>query len=113
MIPRQRQEDGGNDLAGLNALQGEAAEIATPAERRMLQDHRAGAGDLAAHREALDQPQRDQQDRRPDADGAVGGQQRDDERRTAHQQHAQHQHRLPPVGVPQCPSTNAPIGRAT
>jgi hypothetical protein len=52
----QRQEDGGgDDLAGLRALQGEAAEVATPTERRMFQDHRAGAGDLTADRKALEQ----------------------------------------------------------
>ena len=35
--------------------------VAAPAERRVFEDHRAGAGDLPADREALDQPQDHQQ----------------------------------------------------
>ena len=62
-VVRERQEDRGReDLAGLHALQREAREEAAPAERRVLQDHRAGAGDLAGDREALDQAQDHQQD---------------------------------------------------
>ena len=64
-VVRERQEDRrGEDLPGLHALQREAGEEAAPAERRVLEDHRARAGDLAGDREALDQPQDDEQHRR-------------------------------------------------
>ena len=73
----QRQEHrGGEDLAGLHALQREAAEVAAPAERRVFDDHRARAGDLTADGEALDQPQHHQQRRRPAARPVVGRQER-------------------------------------
>ncbi len=51
-----------------------------------LQRHQHGAAPLAAEAEALHEAQRDQQDRRPDADRGVGRQQADGERGTAHQQ---------------------------
>ena len=101
---RQRQEDGGrDDLTGLHALQREAAEVAAATERRVFQDHRAGPGYLAADREALDQAQEHQQGGREDADRVVGGQQRDQERRAAHQEHAQHEHVLAAVRVTPVP----------
>ena len=77
-VMRERQEHGGGqDLPGLHALQREAGEEAAPAERRVLEDHRAGAGDFAGDRESLDQPQQHQQDRREHADLLVGRQHAD------------------------------------
>lgn len=67
------------------------AKKAAAPERRVLHDHRAGAGDLAAHGEALDEPQDDQQRRGEHADRRVRGEQRDEERREPHHQHAQDQ----------------------
>ena len=68
-VVRERQEDRrGQDLPGLHALQREAGEEAAPAERRVLENHRAGAGDLAGHREALDEAQHDEQHRGEQAD---------------------------------------------
>ena len=68
-IVRKRQEHGrGEDLTRLHALQGEAGEEAAPAERRMLEDHRARAGDLAGDGEALDQAEHDEERRREQAD---------------------------------------------
>ena len=67
-VVRERQEyRRGQDLPGLHALQREAREEAAPAERRVLENHRAGARDFAGDREALDQTQHDQQHRRQQA----------------------------------------------
>jgi hypothetical protein len=72
-VVRQRQEDGGgHDLAGLHALEREAGEEAASTERRVLQDHRAGARDLPGDGEALDQAQQHQQHRSQQADLLVG-----------------------------------------
>ena len=99
-VVRERQEHRrGQDLPGLHALQREAGEEAAPAERRVLEDHRAGAGDLAGHREALDQAQDDEQRRGQQADLVVGRQQADGHGREAHQEHADDQHRLAAVRV--------------
>jgi hypothetical protein len=96
----QREEDGGrDDLPSLGALQREAAEVAAPAEGCVFQDHCTGAGQLAAHGEALDQPEHQQQDRCPDPNRGVGRQDRDEERRRTHQQHGQDQHVLAAVLV--------------
>ena len=54
----ERQEyGGGKDLPGLHALQREAGVITAPPERRVLQDHRAGAGDFSGDRKALNEAQ--------------------------------------------------------
>ena len=69
----QRQKDsGGENLAGLHALQGEAREIAAPSEGRVLENHGARAGDFARDRKALDEPQDDEQNRRPDSRLRIG-----------------------------------------
>jgi hypothetical protein len=81
--------------AGLHALQREARIEAAPAERRVLEDHRARARDLAGDREALDQAQHDQQRRREQADLVVGRQEADQHGRAAHQEHADDEHALP------------------
>jgi hypothetical protein len=97
---RQRQEDGrGEDLPGLHALEGEAGEEAAPAERRALEDHGAGPGDLAGDREALDEAQDDEEHGGKNADVLVGGQEADGHGREAHQEQAREQHRLAAVGV--------------
>ena len=99
-VVRERQEHRrGQDLPRLHALQGEAREEAAPAERRVLEDHRAGAGDLAGDREALDQPQDHQQHRREPADLVVSRQNADRHRREAHEEHADDQHGLAAVRV--------------
>jgi hypothetical protein len=61
---------------------------------RVLDDHQGGAAPLTADREALHDPQGDQQDRRPHADRVVGRQQADEEAAGAHQRHGQQHHRL-------------------
>ena len=101
---RERQEDGGGEnLAGLHALQREARVIAAPSERRVLQDHRTRAGDFTRHREALDQTQDDEQRRREHADLVIGRQQADGHRRCTHQEHADQQHGFTTVGVAPVP----------
>ena len=111
----ERQEDrGGEDLPGLHALEGEAGEEAAPAERRVLEDHRTGAGDLAGDREALDEAQDDEQHRGEHADLLVGRQER---RRPSSRSPSgtctASSTVLRPWVSPQCPRTKAPIGRAT
>ena len=96
----ERQEDrGGHDLSGLNALQAEAGEEAAAAERRVLEDHRTRAGDLAGDGEALNEPQDDEKHRRQQADLLVGRQQPDRHGGKTHREHAEDQHVLAPVGV--------------
>lgn len=97
---RERQEDGGGeDLAGLDALEREAREEAPSSEGRVLDHHRACARDFAGDREALDQPQHDEERRGPHADLGVGGQQADREGGEAHEEHAEQEHVLAAVGV--------------
>ena len=74
----QGQKDGSRqDLSGLYALQREAREIAASSERRMFEDHRARAGNLAGDRKALDEAQGHKQDRRPDPNLLIGRKQSD------------------------------------
>ena len=54
----------GDDLGGLHALQREARIEAASAKRRMLENHRARAGDLTSNREALDEPKKNEKQRR-------------------------------------------------
>ena len=65
----------------------------------MLGRHQHRPAPFAADREALDEAQHDQRDRRPDADLRVGRQQADQHRRDAHQDQAQHQQPLAPDPV--------------
>ncbi len=87
------------DLAGLHALQAETGEEATATEGRVLQDHRAGAGDFTRHREALDQTQQDEQRGGQQADLLVRRQQSDGDGRETHEEHANEQHMLSTPGV--------------
>ena len=99
-VVRKRQEHRrGENLPGLHALQREAREKSAPAERGVLENHRARAGDLARDREALDEPKDDEEKRGEPADLRVGRQQADAHRRDTHQEHADDQHRLAAVGV--------------
>ncbi|WP_170918016.1 MULTISPECIES: hypothetical protein [unclassified Pseudonocardia] len=62
--------------------------------RCVLHGHEHGPAPLAAGRHALDQAHQHQDQRRPDADRRVGGQQSHDGRRHAHQHDGQHEHPL-------------------
>ena len=72
---------------------------AAPGGVAMLGRHQHRPAPFAADREALDQAQDDQRDRRPDADLLVGRQQADQHGRDAHQDQAQHQQPLAPDPV--------------
>ena len=99
-IMRERQEyRRGEDLPGLHALKAEAGVVAAPPKRSMLEDHRAGAGDLSGDREALDEAECHQKDRSEHAGLLVGRQERDGHRRETHEKHAQEQHGLAAVRV--------------
>ena len=101
---RKREEHSRReDLPGLHALQRIAAVIAATAEWRMLEDHRTGAGDLAGDREALDQPQEDEQRRGEHPDLLIRRQERDRHRRGAHQEHAEDQYILAAMRVAPVP----------
>ena len=82
----QRQDAGGQQVArrrtGLRPGGPEAAVL----RLAVLGDDQHGAAPLTAEREALDEPQGDQQDRGQHADGGEGGQQPDREGRAAHHQ---------------------------
>ena len=107
----QRQEHRrSQDLPRLHTLQGEAGVEAAPAEWRVLQNHRAGAGNLASHREALDQAQQHEQCRCEQADLVISGQQADRHGREPHQEHAYDQHHLAAVGVAPVPEEEGANG---
>ena len=61
--------------------------------------HQHRAAPLAADREALDDAEHDEPDRRPHADARVAGQQADQHGREPHQHQAQHQQFLAPDAV--------------
>src|SRR5215831_7882212 len=83
------QEDRcGDDLAGLHAVQREARVEAVPAKRRMLENHRARAGDLTSYSETLDETENNEKHRRMQADSLVDWQEADRHARKAHEQHA-------------------------
>ncbi len=78
----QQGEEQAERRGGLN----ERGVVTALAVRRMLGDIGRGAAVFATQRKALQQAQRDQDDRGRDADGGGAGQQADDERRQAHDQ---------------------------
>ena len=97
---RKRQEHcRGEDLPRLHALQGKAGEEPAPAERRVLENHRAGTGDLAGDCEALDEPENDEKERGNPTDLLVRGQDTNGHRREPHEEHAHEQHGLAAMGV--------------
>ena len=78
----------------------------------VLEDHRAGAGDLAGDREALDEPEDHEQHRGEDTDLLVGRQEADADRREAHEEHAHDQHVLAAVGIAPMPEDEGADGPA-
>src|SRR5579872_1939679 len=92
---------GGEDLARLYALQGKAGEKASASEWRMLEDHGARAGYFPGNCEALYQPQRDEKDRREDADLLIGRQDANGHRRETHQKEADEKDVPPSIRVAQ------------
>ena len=90
----QVEHDRGEQRAGgdahLRPASGETAAIA----RRMLHRHQHGAAPLPSNADALNRPQHDEQNGRPDADGRVRGKQSDEERRDAHDDERIDQHGL-------------------
>ncbi len=75
------------DVAGQGAELQEAAEEPAPLVGGVLGDERRGAAVLTARGEALKHPEEDQQDRGPDADRVVRGDQADRERADGHEDH--------------------------
>ena len=97
-----RDEDrGGQDVAALGAGQGEAGEERPPVGRGVLQRGGARAGLLAGHREALADPEHQQQNRCGETDLVVGGQHADQERGEAHAEQSDEQDGLSADGVAQ------------
>jgi hypothetical protein len=70
----QQHGAGGQHRAGWRADRGRAAGQAPTVGVGVLDGHQRGAAELATHREALHQPQQDQQHRRDRTDLGAGGQ---------------------------------------
>jgi hypothetical protein len=108
-VGREREEDGRrHDLARLHALKGEAPEQAASTKRGMLEDHRAGAGNLSRNREALDQSQYHEQHGSERADLLVGRQETHRHSGRTHEKHAHEQHGLATVGIAPVPEHKGP-----
>ena len=90
----QEEDDVGQDDAGRDAHLGRCAVEALLALGRVLGGHEDGAAPLAADADALEEAQGHEQDRGPDADGVVVGQQADADGGRAHEQQRGDQHRL-------------------
>jgi hypothetical protein len=69
----------------------------------VLEDHRAGAGDLPGDRETLDETQGDEKDRCDHAGLLIRRQERDGHRRETHEKHAQEQYGLAAMGIAPVP----------
>ncbi|MNV68688.1 hypothetical protein D3C71_1615570 [compost metagenome] len=76
----------------------------------MLHGHQHGAAQFSAKRQALADPQRHKQDRRPHADLRVGGQQADEHRTDAHHEQAEGQHGLASDAVAEMAEENSTDG---
>ena len=99
MILRKARELGehrrGEEESGRHADLRPAAVEAAPTRRRVLDRHQHGAAPLAADAKPLRQTQQhDERDGGPRPDLRVGRQQADAERRDAHDDQRQHEHRL-------------------
>ena len=98
-----------DDAEGVAELD-DAAEEAAPLRRDALHHHQDRAAPLAADPDALDQAQRHEQDRGPQADLRVGRQAPDQERAEAHDDDGQGQHRLAADLVAEMPEDDAAEG---
>ena len=90
----QREDACGQQVADRDADLRPAGVEPSPVRRAVLERHQHGATPLAAEPEPLREPQDDEQDRGGDADGGVGGQQADEERRDTHDQQSDDEHLL-------------------
>ena len=110
-VCRQRQEDGGGeDLTGLHSLESEARIESAMAERRVLENHRARAGDFAGHRESLNQAQDDEQRRRKHSRLRVRRQQPHGHGGATHQEHATDEHLPASTRIAPVPEDEGPYG---
>ena len=99
-----RQEHRGrDDEAGLGAAEREAREERAAMVVGVLEAQRVRTRLLAGGREALHEPQRDQQRRRPQADGVVRRQAADEERGQPHERDGEQEHPLAAVPVAEMP----------
>jgi hypothetical protein len=76
----------------------------------VLEDHRAGPGDLSGHGKALDETQRHKKYRSKHAYLLVCRQHPDDHRRETHQKDADEEHGLATVGVAPVPEEEGADG---
>src|SRR4029077_10292254 len=79
-------DGGGDDLTADGAAEGPAGVVAAPLVWCVFEGHGVRAGLFTGCGQALQDAEQDQQDGRPDADGAVGGQAADQECRHTHEQ---------------------------
>ena len=99
----ERHDARGEQQAERNADLRRGAESAAAGLGRVLDGHQHRAAPLAAGRDALQDAQQHEQDRRPDPDRLVGRQHADERRRGAHQDQRPHQHDLAAVLVAEVP----------
>ena len=92
--PAMREGAGREDEPAGYADVGEAAVEAAALGRGVLDGEQHGAAVLTADADALQHPEHDEGDRRPDADLVVGRQQADERRADAHDHQRQQQHLL-------------------
>ena len=103
-------DDGAQENAARDARSQRADGKAIVARRRMLGHKDPGARHLATNGRALQHAHGQQQNRRGDADGGVGGQQADHQRGHGHQEDGQREHLLAAQDVAKVRNQNAADG---
>ena len=116
-VARQRAEnqhrDVGQEQTGRHAkLRPGRDEAPVLVAARPLHRHQHGAAPLAAHADPLDEAQRRQDHRAPDADAVIGRHQPDQERGNAHQHQRGDQRRFAAEPVAPMAEDRGPTGRA-
>ncbi len=96
---REREDPGRQEQPGRRPRLRPAAVEAAPPRGRVLGRHEHRAAPFAPEAEALHQTQRHEEDRGPNADLGVGREEADGERRHAHDEEREAEHRLPPDPV--------------
>jgi hypothetical protein len=108
-----RKHRRGEQVAGRYARLRPARPEAAPRRVSVLRGHQHGSSPLPTDGEALDKPQDDQCDRRPNADLCVGRKKPDEHCSDAHQDEAQHKQALAADAVAEMAEDDPSTGRAT
>ncbi len=108
----QPEDDRGEQGSGLDADERQGGEEPAALDRRVLGHQHGRARLLGTGTEALEEAHQHQQDRGPEPDRLVGGQQTDRGRCPAHQDDRGDQDPLAPELSPRTPKNRPPNGRA-